>query len=223
MVYTKRRKYRKRKRTTYKKKYRKYSPRSKKLISGKRYSWKRYYDGTGSGTTGGSGTMPSNVLVVAGTTVNIGFDFKASYIRNMTEFTALFSAYKLNCVVVKVRQAESSANSTTAGQSKPVMCHIAYDQTAITAPSTTDELRDYRTYRAIPLTQQWKKIKVYPRVYAPLENTHSYYQVVHPWILTADTQAIQAGLKMSLVNDNGTDGKTVEFEYVYYFSTKIQS
>lgn len=220
-----RRTYKKRTTRPYRRTYRRRYIPNRSRTQSKKYHFKRWWDGSGTGTatSNTSDAMPDAITVGAVTSVSVGFAFALTRVQNYTEFTALFDQYRINCIVILMKLKYNTPETETPVDSNymDVALVTDYDDGQTTGLS---DMRQYQSYRQLSLTpHRWTKIKVWPKTLVGLATTTPTVVATSPkknWIDCSVPGYGHYGLKITASNANAATAQIIEFQYKFYLSFK---
>lgn len=155
-----------------------------------------------------------------------GFNFKFNMLPNYAEFQALFDSYQITLCVLKF-YCGYDGNDLLNTVAQSGWLHIAKDFNDSTQPSNFDELREYNTYRCIPLPKcQGAVVKLRPRASQELYRstiTTSYAMAPkNLWcdMTTAGVDIPFYGLKTGIEGPGGGTDKYLRCTCTMYFKCK---
>lgn len=203
----------------------KYTPRQNKKKSFKQeegtYFFKRF-----------TGAL-STIALAAGTGTSFGaITFKLDDIPGYTEYTAMFDKYRINAV--KIMFLPVSDNTLVATSQDTQAFRIteyanrfftALDFNDATAPTTTNELRQYKYCKVTPYVRLHERY-IKPRVLMTAtesSGTFVYNTVARPWLSCADPEVQHYALKYAFdgrTNASGSPETLYKIEAIYYMSFK---
>lgn len=185
---------------------------------------KRRFDGTGTGPANSdtTGAFPNDVTVAANTTIVLGFNTQFNFIETYAELAALFTHYRINCVVMKVFPSKGTMNSGTAVDlSYPILSWARDNSNGLTV--SPSQMRQYQSFKqhvfsnGNPLVVKW-----YPKVPCAVYQSaiSSGYNYKSVWVSTADNAVDHYFGKVMLQNYNTNTAMTFQFDWIFYVSLK---
>lgn len=143
----------------------------------------------------------------------VGIDFRLNKLPNYTEFTSLYDMYKINAVKVIIRPQMSQVNSLGALNNIYYNDRIytCIDYNDATAPTTTDEVRQYQSCKIGSCVRPHKRY-----IYKPKILDSSSYSMT-PWVACAAPNTIWYGLKVAIDTVPNAAFWTVEVKYYLSF------
>ena len=164
--------------------------------------------------TGGLGTLTINNT----TTTNQAYNFSLNDLPNSSEFTSLFDMYKINAVKITFspQMTENISLSPLNNAFASSRFFSAIDYNDSTAPTSTDELRQYSTCKMTPLLKKHTRMIFKPKIL----DSSSY--TLSTWIASSSPSTNYFGLKVSVEPFEGSTITTMiyKIECKFYMSFK---
>lgn len=165
-------------------------------------------------------------IKVGGANVNKAYSFALSSVSNVTEFSGLFDAYRLNKVFIRAIPLFNTWQAAPDDESHPSLPQIVdivdYDDATILA--TSSDYLEFGTHRIHRGDKEWKR-KFTPacaiNVFQSATAT-GYKQAFKQWINLANASIPHYGYKLQLIPQEGTINQhyTVQLWATLYFSCK---
>lgn len=161
--------------------------------------------------------------------------FNLNDVPNSSEFTALFDAYRINCVVFRIypvaTESATAGSASTSGPAQNGWIHsvIDYDDYAVITASDVgmDELRQYPSYKVKNLASYRPiKRKIYPKLLMAGQSTGGFNMAIQQrpkWIDQANPSCLHYGFKfvIEILNTgNSASYHYFKIEPIYYMSFK---
>lgn len=155
----------------------------------------------------------------------MGINFTLDKLSNVADFTNLFDAFKVKCIVYRVWAGYDSNDAGGTGAPLLGYLHHVHDYNESNAPTALNQLYEYSNYKCISLNRcQGYKIVLYPKLsnqFYKSVTTTGYGQTRPQWLdcTTTGTGIPHFGLKLAFEYPNGP-AKNVRISATAYFACK---
>lgn len=185
---------------------RKYKPRPRKMgVKQPVHYFSRFVD-KGTITEDGTGTETFGSL-----------SFALNDVPGYTEFTGMFDQYKICAVKVMIIPMYNVAQGTVSTNLNYYRFISAIDYNDSTAPTSLNDLRQYKTCKVTARTKMHKR---YFRPRVDLDNDYQNPGTVQPWVNSDKPSAAYQALKYGFEHNSGGTTQVYRVECVYYMKFK---
>jgi len=150
-----------------------------------------------------------------------GYQFQLDQLPNYAEFTALFDAYRINCVVVRFNAMNTVfKGETDENNADTPTVYAAIDYNGASAPGSADEMKQYANVNVFPMYQA-RSFKIRPRLAIPVYRdgaTSAYIQQPRQWIDCNYADVPHYGLRVWIQAGQFRNAFKTTVECTYYMT-----
>jgi len=149
------------------------------------------------------------------------YQFQLNQLPNYQEFTALFDAYRINCVVLRMTPMNTvfKGNTDANNENTPTV-YAAIDYNNADSPTSADEMKQYANVLVFPMYQS-RNFKIRPRLAIPVYRpgaTAAYIQQPKQWIDCNYADVPHYGLRVWVEAGQARNAFRTTIECTYYMT-----